>query len=149
MTAVPASSSRQILRECALILLLAAAPALLAGWLHPKRPAWGWNRPGVAEVDLGEVTRWPPPVLWIDARETDAYRTRHVPGAILLNESDWEGLLPAFVAVWQPGAKIVVYCDSQACDASQAVALRLQRELNQTDIHVLKGGWAAWLQAQH
>lgn len=133
-----------ILRESALLLLLAAVPALLTFWPHPKRPGWTWTKPGVAEVDLSEVTRWSPPVLWIDAREAAAYHHQHIPGAVLLNEGNWEELLPGFLEVWQPGAKVVVYCDSQACDASQSVALRLQRELNLSEITVLKGGWASW-----
>ena len=145
MTAVPASLLRQLLRDCGLILLLAAIPALLAGWLHPKRPAWSWSKPGVAEVDLSEVAHWTPPILWVDARTNAAFQLKHVPGAVLLNEGEWEQQLPGFLEVWQPSAHIVVYCDSAACDASQAVALRLQRELTITDIHVLKGGWATWL----
>jgi len=145
MTAVPASPPRPLLRDCLFWLLLAAMPALLTGWLHPKRPAWSWKRPGVSEVELAEVTRWPPPVVWIDARTSEAYQKQHVPGAIPLNEDAWEQSLPGFLEVWQPNAKIVVYCDSAACDASQAVALRLQRELQLTEIHVLKGGWTTWL----
>ena len=143
MTA-PASLSRPVLRECALLLLLAAVPALLAGWLHPKRPAWSWTKPGVAGVGWGEVSHWSSPILWVDARAAEAYATQHIPGAISLNEGDWERLLPGFLESWRPGAKVVVYCDSQACDASQGVALRLQRELNLADIYVLEGGWGAW-----
>ena len=145
MSAGNASSSRSILRECALLLGLAAVAALLAGWLHPKSPTWSWSKPGVAEVELSDVLRWPPPVLWVDARTVEAYGNRHIPGAISLNEGDWERLLPGLIAGWQPNSKVVVYCDSQACDAAQAVALRLQHELGLGDIHVLKGGWATWL----
>ena len=148
MTATQASPSRQLTRDCILLLLLAALPALLAGWFHPKRPAWEWHKPGVAEIDVNEVTRWLPPVLWVDARTVEAYQSRHVPGAVLLNENEWEQQLPGFLEAWQPNSKIVVYCDSQACDASQAVALRLQRELKLGDVHVLKGGWAEWLKTK-
>ena len=118
---------------------------MLAGWLHPKHPVWQWQQPGVAEVDLSEVTRSTTPILWVDARTTEAYQSKHIPGAVLLNEGEWEQQLPKFLEVWQPNSRIVVYCDSVACDASQAVAQRLQRELKLTDIQVLKGGWAAWL----
>lgn len=145
MTAAPASSLRKILRDCGVFLLLAAIPALLSGWLHPKRPDWSWSKPGVAEVSLDEILRWSPPILWVDARTAKSYEIRHVPGALLLNEDEWEQQLPGFLAVWQPKAHIVVYCDSAVCDASQAVALRLQRELRLTDVHVLQGGWGAWL----
>lgn len=144
MTAPPASPWRKLLRDCGLFLLLAAIAASLAGWLHPKRPAWHWSKPTVAEVELSEINRWPPPILWIDARTPEAYRAQHVPTAVLLNEGEWEQLLPGFLEAWQPQSRLVVYCDSAACDASQAVARRLQRELKLTEIYVLKGGWAAW-----
>lgn len=148
MSAAPAPARRQLARDCVLLLLLAAVPALLAGWLHPQRPAWSWEKPGVPEVEASEVARWSPPVLWLDARTAEAYRNAHVPGAILLNEDEWEKQLPGFLQVWQPATKVIVYCDSAACGASQAVALRLQRELQLTDVHVLKGGWSAWQKAQ-
>ena len=148
MNAAPASPPRKILRDCLFLLLLATIPALLAGWFHPKRPVWSLTKPGVAEVDLREVSQWTPPIIWVDARTLSAYQTRHVPGAILLNEGEWERLLPGFLEVWQPNARIVVYCDSAACDASQTVALRLQRELKLSDINVLKGGWASWLKTK-
>lgn len=147
MTAAPASTYRKLLRDCTVLLLFAALPALLAGWLHPKRPAWNWSKPGVTEVELNEITRWSAPILWVDARSTQAYQTRHIPNAVPLNEDEWEDQLLGFLEIWQPNARIVVYCDSSACDASQAVALRLQRELKLTDIHVLKGGWTTWRQS--
>ena len=134
-------------RECVLLLLLAAAAAFASYWFRSERPPW--TKPGVAEVELGEVGRWKGGVLWVDAREGSAYEARHVPGAVLLNESHWAQLLPGFLERWQPGVRVVVYCDSQACDASQAVALRLKRELALSEINVLKGGWSAWRQAQH
>src|SRR3972149_741050 len=128
------------LRECGLLLVIAAVPALLTCWLHPKHPVWSWNRPGVEQVDLSGVSRWTTPVLWVDAREAQAYTKAHIPGAVLLNESEWERLLPGFLEAWQPGTKVIVYCDTQACNASEEVALRLRRELNLKDIFVLKGG---------
>jgi rhodanese-related sulfurtransferase len=139
--------SRQSLRDCALLLLTAAAPAMLTFWLHPKRPVWSWTKPAVEQVNLVEIARWTGPVLWVDAREAGAYAKQHVPGAVLLNETEWNRLLPGLLEVWQPESKIVVYCNTQECDASKDVALRLKRELNLTEIHVLKGGWAAWQQA--
>ena len=147
MTPAHASPARRIFRDALWLILLAAVPALLAGWLHPKRPVWSWTKPAVTEVTLSDAKRWPAPVLWVDARTEEAYQRQHVPGAILLNEGDWEKQLPGFLAAWQPGAQIIVYCDSQACDASQAVALRLQRELKLNEIHVLQGGWATWLKS--
>jgi rhodanese-related sulfurtransferase len=136
---------RPTIREAAILMLFAAIPALLTAWLHPRHPAWSWQRPEVAEVTPETVLRWDSP-LWIDARESPAYAQAHVPGAVSLNETEWESSLPSLLAVWQPGRRVVIYCSSQSCDASRAVALRLQRELGMHDVFVLKGGWSAWMQ---
>ncbi|HZP59942.1 MAG TPA: rhodanese-like domain-containing protein [Opitutaceae bacterium] len=135
-------------RQIALLMVLAVVPALLAAWIHPKRPAWGWRRPAVAEITLADAQRLPSPVIWVDARREEEYRQRHVPGAISLDQSHWEESLPNFVQAWQPGTSVVVYCNSQECDASHEVALRLHRELQIDGIYVLQGGWNAWLGAQ-
>lgn len=137
------------LRESALLLMAAGVLALLSLWLNPKRPTLSWTKPGVDEVDLRQVTTGSQAVLWIDARSTEAFRAQHIPGAISLNEGSWESQVPGFLAAWSPGTKVVVYCDTQACDASQAVAQRIQRELQLPDIYVLKGGWASWQQTHH
>ena len=139
----------KLARECALLLLLAAIPALLSLWLNPKRPALAWTKLEVIEIDLSETARESAPILWVDARDAEAYERQHIPGAILLNENSWELQLPNFLTAWYPGTRIVVYCDSQACDASQTVALRIQHELNLPDVYVLKGGWSVWLKASH
>lgn len=136
-------------RECAAILLLAVIPAALSLALHPRRPALAWTPPGAAEVELAMVRGWSTPVLWVDARPAAAFERGHVPGAVPLTEAAWEQQLPGLLAAWQPAARIVVYCDSSACDASQAVARRLERELQLPGIYVLKGGWDTWHRAPH
>lgn len=97
---------------------------------------------------MGTISLWPEKILWVDARPADAYAERHIPGAIPLNQNEWAEQLPALLQAWRPGMKVVVYCDSPACGASQAVALRLQQGVNLPDIYVLKGGWDAWTQSQ-
>ncbi len=121
-------------------------PALLTAWLHPNRPEWSWRRPEVTEITVEAAARWSN-VLWVDAREASSYNRAHVPGAVSLNESEWENMLPGFLAVWQPERPVVIYCNSEQCDTSRAVALRLRRELALENVFVLKGGWTAWQQA--
>ena len=83
-------------------------------------------------------------VLWVDARGVDAYEKEHVPKALLLNEDDWEQLIIAFLDAWNPDITVVVYCTSAACNASQAVALRLTTDYEIENVYVLKDGWDAW-----
>ena len=125
-------------------LSAAVVPAALTAWTHPKAPVWSWVAPEVPEVTLESVAAWKAPYLWLDARRANAYESGHIGGALLLNGDDWDGLVPKMLAAWRPGMRLVVYCDSPSCDASQAVALRLRRELRLPDVYVLHGGWAAW-----
>ncbi len=71
-----------------------------------------------------------------------------MPGAVCPNEDHWNEMLPAIVGTWTPDRKIVVYCKSQSCSASHAVARRLRDEAGFTEVFVLKGGWEAWVAAQ-
>ena len=133
-------------RDCVVLLLAAVVPAVLTGWLHPKRPAWSATKPAVDEVALASAARWAD-VLWVDARSEKEYRQQHVPGAVPLNETEWERLLPGFLEAWRPGRRVVIYCNSARCNASHEVAVRLQREMNLADVRVLQGGWSAWQEA--
>jgi rhodanese-related sulfurtransferase len=130
-----------------MLLLIAAGPALLTAWFHPQPVVWSWHRPSLTHVNLAEIARWNSPVLWVDARETAAFQQDHIPGAVLLNETEWDRLLPGFLEKWQPEMRVVVYCGSEACNASEDAANRLKRELELKDIFVLEGGWAAWQSA--
>lgn len=135
----------KIVRECVLFILLATVFALLRYALMPNKPVLTWTRPRIAEVELANAMSWRR-ILWVDGRDIEAFHQQHIPGAIPLNENAWEELVPGFLAAWEPDARVIVYCDSQVCEASQAVALRLDREFSLDEIYVLKGGWSAWLQ---
>jgi rhodanese-related sulfurtransferase len=146
------NSSRAFLlhafRQAGVLLLAALLPALLAGALHPRRPAWSRDQAMMPEVVWSTVREWPGLKLLVDARSGEAFRRQHIPGALPLSEGQWEERLPAFIKAWQPGARVVVYCDNAGCQASQAVARRLRRELGINSVFVLKGGWGAWLESQ-
>lgn len=81
-------------------------------------------------------------LIWVDARSRDEYDRGHVPGAILLNEENWNSLLGNLFEAWQPPRTIVVYCNV-GCQTSQKVADRL-RDLGIEPVYVLKGGYDAW-----
>jgi len=136
------------LRQSSVLLVAALVPALLAAVLQPRRPAWSRAQAEAPEVSWPEVAGWSGPVLYVDARPPEAFARRHIPGALSLPESQWEALLPGVIRTWQPGCRVVVYCDNQACGASQSVAVRLRRELGIDQVFVLQGGWNAWREAQ-
>lgn len=85
-------------------------------------------------------------LLWVDARSETSFREGSIPGAVLVNEGDWEAGVERFLEVWEPDLTVVVYCDSEACGASEAVAARLREELGIERVEVLKGGWREWLE---
>jgi len=132
-------------RQAGLILLVALVPAVLTAWCHPRRPAWSRDQAVVPEVEWEMVQESHSPVLLIDARNCAAYEHDHIPGALWLGARPEDGGMVTVARAWQPGARLVVYCDSLRCDSAQSAARRLRRELGLNDIVVLKGGWSAWI----
>lgn len=82
-------------------------------------------------------------ILWVDAREREAYVDGHIPSAVLLNETEFETGLPLLLDQWHPGQTIIAYCGTEQCDASAHVAKRL-KEAGIEDVFILQGGWDAW-----
>lgn len=136
---------RRLIYQCLVLFSLALIPAVAAGLWHPSRPSWQADQLREGEVTLDTVRAWAGPVLWLDARSAEAYETDHMPGAQLLNEDNWEALIEPVFMAWDPGppeTRVVIYCDSQACSASEEVAERLRDETGWPDVYVLHGGWA-------
>ena len=110
------------------------------------------NPSGLLGVDselirFSEASHWNE-VLWVDARSSEEFQKSRIPGAVLLNEENWNSGLDRFMLEWEPGMKIVVYCNSKECGASSSVAQRLRAELAIQHIYVLEGGWPEWLAHQ-
>ena len=134
------------------LLAIVSAAALLAGGnfvFNPNRPAAPEDALQEGEIRLEDAAASRSPVLWIDARSQSEFDQGHISGAVLLNEDDWDDLLPAVLEAWMPGRPLVVYCGSEGCRASHEVAERLRVEAGLPDVHVLKGGWEAWLAGQN
>jgi rhodanese-related sulfurtransferase len=131
---------RQVLTLMGLAFLPAMGQALYYGG------AVSWQRPpaDAALVKMAQVKSWGGALLWIDARPDAQFAGGHVPGAMQLNEDDWNELLPPVLAAWSPERKVVVYCGRQSCNASHAVAERLRNEAGLKNVYVLQGGWEEW-----
>jgi rhodanese-related sulfurtransferase len=142
----PESAKLPALRQAGIICLLAAAAAGLAWAAHPRMPGWQAGRLEAGAVTVPAVLA-AGPVLWVDARPAADYAADHIPGAVHVDETDWESGLAALLDRWEPGLPVVVYCDDQGCQASRVVSERLRRELGIDNAFHLKGGWQAWLQA--
>ena len=130
------------LRQLALVLALALLPALVSGAWQLQ---WRKQEPlAPGEVRLATARMWGDQVQWVDARSRAKYERTHIPGALLLNEDEWDKLVGPFLDAWDADKTLVVYCDGGSCEASQAVAERIRTELKIGGVFVLKGGWAAW-----
>lgn len=134
------------LKQAASLALLALVPAFATALLHPRRPSFT-DRIREGEIAAADAMNNAAGYLWIDARSAAHFASDHIPGALPLNEDAWDELLPAVLQAWPTGRPAIVYCDSQACEASEDVAKRL-REFGVAPVFVLKGGWQAWLSAQ-
>ena len=134
---------RTAIQQALILCVLALLPAAGSALFHPKRPSWKPEPLGQWEMMLTDIARWKDKPLWVDARSKTSFEKDHIPGAVLLNEDQWDELLPGVLTAWWPGQSIVVYCDDKLCDSSNAVAKRL-RETGLGPVFVLKGGWEAW-----
>jgi rhodanese-related sulfurtransferase len=136
----------QLLKQSFVILLLSVIAAVGVGLVHPKAPVLNLN----AESDPYLVTTanvaGKEPFLWVDARSAEAYAAEHAPGAVNLNEDDWDTGFIQVLERWTPEMALVVYCDARECHASEAVAQRLRRELDFENVYYLEGGWESWLE---
>ncbi len=135
------------LRQALLILLLALPPAAVVGFIQIDTKQTGPGTPAAPlaqdEIDLATAKSWDS-VLWVDARARAQFDEAHIPGAVPLSEEEWDDDLVALFDQWKPDRKVVVYCDSAACDKSRQVAARLRSEVGLENVHWLRGGWDAW-----
>ncbi len=124
--------------------------AALATWaMHPRMHSYSEGRLEEGAVLLSALPEDENALIWVDARTVDEFQTAHIPGAIPLNEDNWEEQLVNLLLVWEPGKPVVVYCDSGGCHSSKAVAQKLRSELQSEEVYHLQGGWEAWLEAQN
>ena len=129
-------------RQLALVLALALVPAVVSGaW----QLAWKKAEPLAAgEVRLATAREWGARVQWVDARSRAKFERTRIPGALLLNEDEWDQLVGPFLDAWDADKTLVVYCDGGSCEASHQVAARLRKDLMIGGVLVLKGGFAEW-----
>lgn len=130
--------------EALTLILLSVVLGIFTAFFHPKAP------PYVDPVDpnaitMAEALQWGDDVLWVDARTREEYEQGHIPGAILLNEYEWDALLGELLLEhYQQEARIIVYCGGGTCEASRDVAERLSEILPGNEIRHLLGGYPAW-----
>jgi rhodanese-related sulfurtransferase len=127
-------------REAALIALLALPMAALLMELQPRsafQPRPVALTDGITMADASAS----PDTLWVDARGSAAFSASHLPGAVSIPMDGDEPDLAPLLAQWSPARLVVVYCSSDACDASRELAQRLRLDLGTQRVRYLIGGW--------
>ena len=143
--------SGQWLRQAAILVLLAFAPAIGEAIYFRDKVSWQSPIPPSELVTVDQERAWGENAIWVDARPDEEFARNHVPGAVSLNEDRWNELLPQFLPKWSPEKKVVVYCSAESCNAAREVAKRLRDEEQLKDnegkncVFVLQGGWEEWL----
>jgi rhodanese-related sulfurtransferase len=144
---------KAVVVQAVVLTALSGVAGLASYRWHPAAPALYLHletRVAEGELTIAQVQALEQSsgVLWVDARVRSEYEKAHVPGAVLLNEQEWEQLMFESVEILSRNEKpIVIYCDAQRCDASHRLAEKL-RDLGQPEVHVLAGGWNAWKSGQ-
>ena len=96
---------RSLVRQILILLGIAFLPAIGQAVYYRNIASWHAPPADSAPVTVAEAKKWGDTVFWIDARAETDFEKAHVPGAIRLNEDDWNTLLPAFWRRGLPSAK--------------------------------------------
>jgi rhodanese-related sulfurtransferase len=135
----------QLSRQILLILVLASIGSIVQGLLQ-GRPLTG-DQADEWAVTFSEA-RMMDNLLWIDARPETAFGEGHYPGALSLNDDNWDRQLGLVLEGWEPGEGLVVYCEGDGCASSRNLAQRLRTELGLERVYWLVDGWEAIQRAE-
>jgi rhodanese-related sulfurtransferase len=84
-------------------------------------------------------------IVFLDARNDQAYTAGHIPGAYQLDYYYKEKYLPTVLPVLMSAVTIVVYCNGGECEDSELTAsLLLQAGIPPSRIFVYAGGFSEW-----
>jgi len=133
------------LRQAAILAALSFVPAIGEALYFRERVSW--DVPAASdEVSVATAKTWGARAMWLDARPEDDFKAEHVPGAMLLNQEQFNEQLPNVLNAWSPDKKIIVYCSKKTCGASREIARRLRDEAQLRNVYVLDGGWESWIE---
>jgi len=132
----------RLLREALLLMLIAAVPATVTGfWQLGTRE----DKPlAPDEIRASDGRRLGEQALWVDARSRKKFEQQSVPGAVLLNEEEWDGQVSKLLDAWEPEKTIIVYGE-RGSDVGESIAHRLREELKIEKVRVLHGGFEEWM----
>ena len=132
----------RLLKEALLLMLIAAVPATVTGFWQLRTQE---DKPLAAdEIRAADGRQLGQQALWVDARSRKKFEQQSVPGALLLNEEEWDAQVSKFLDAWEPEKVIIVYGE-RGSDAGEGIAHRLREELKIDKVRVLHGGFEEWM----
>jgi rhodanese-related sulfurtransferase len=105
-------------------------------------------RPELARVGVADLSDRLAGVVVIDARSSDAFVEGHIPGAISMPADEIDALVASQSLPLPVDRDIVAYCDREGEIDALYVGVAIDTVLGCGRVHVLEGGFAAWLAAQ-
>jgi rhodanese-related sulfurtransferase len=133
-----------MIRECLYLVAVSIALSLVAYLPKAGQYEFTPSRAQVQYITAKEALR-AARIVWVDARPREMFAKSRIPGAVHIDEDNWNESAMHILGSQSRGGVIVVYCANASCSRSQVVAAQLQRDLGVKNIYVLKGGWAEWL----
>jgi rhodanese-related sulfurtransferase len=138
--------------QTAALLVLAAAAAWATRQWHPQAPPLYLVQesvpPGEISVTAARRLVEEKRILWLDARAASRYAEGHIPGALPVNEQDWQEQMPALLDALQADdgkSTVVIYCDAVRCESSKRLRDKLlELQLGDFPLRILHGGYPAW-----
>jgi rhodanese-related sulfurtransferase len=85
-------------------------------------------------------------ILFIDARDSSAFLSGHLPGAYNVPPEKARSSLEHLERASLSGKALVIYCEGPGCDLSFRLASALARQ-GISGIGILPAGWAGWYEA--
>jgi rhodanese-related sulfurtransferase len=174
-TLSPTRGAASLLVEALLVILAGAAFALAANRISPRGLALGRDyfppasiptavpaantlavARGLQVIDgprIGQLFRDPGyqsgAIVFVDAREDQHYRERHIPGAYAFDRYHPEQHLLSVVPACMAAQQIVVYCSGGTCEDSVFAALMLRDAgIPAEKLFVYVGGITEWMAAK-
>jgi rhodanese-related sulfurtransferase len=83
-------------------------------------------------------------VVFLDARELEAFQSVHLPGAVHVPPEAAMGQADRLKQLAGEGKMLVAYCDGQGCKKAMDLALSLQ-SIRVPGIGVMPDGWQGWM----
>lgn len=127
-----------------------AAATTLEPSVAARLRQWGLNM--VTSNEVTQLFRDPAYeqglIVFVDARNDNAYQSGHVPGAWQLDRYRPEGYMPAVLPACFGAQRIVVYCSGGTCEDSELAAVMLREAgIPKENLFVYVGGIAEWTNA--